>query len=141
MSSHKKKKTKSCLYVKHCFVKFYLPCSVFISLRLLLMQPYCLMNCFPGICFTSSLMSVDQHQVKMTNFEQNISDIAPVWDNDIFMARLLSSLPDRGNHYPVIGGDFNLIPDVALDRSSVKFGDYIENPHQPAQFESPLENF
>jgi exonuclease III len=49
-----------------------------------------------------------------------VSVYAPVWDDDKFITHLFSSLPDIDSHYPIIGGDFNLIQDPILDRSSSK---------------------
>ena len=49
-----------------------------------------------------------------------VSAYAPVWDDDKFITHLFSSLPDVDSHYPIIGGDFNLIQDPDLDRSSSK---------------------
>lgn len=43
---------------------------------------------------------------------------APTWDDDKFMSKFFSSLPKVDDHYLIIGGDFNLIQDPALDRSS-----------------------
>ncbi len=42
----------------------------------------------------------------------------PVWDDCKFIAHLFSSLSDIDSHYPILGGDFNLMQDPRLDRSS-----------------------
>lgn len=47
---------------------------------------------------------------------------APTWDDDKFMSTFFSCLPKVDDHYLIIGGDFNLIQDPSLDRSS-------SNPH------------
>ncbi len=44
---------------------------------------------------------------------------APNWDNDNW-DNFFSSLPNVSDHYIIIGGDFNLVQDVCLDRSSTK---------------------
>lgn len=49
-----------------------------------------------------------------------VSAYAPVWDDDKFITHLFSSFPDIDGHYPIIGGDFNLIQDPVLDRSSAR---------------------
>lgn len=36
------------------------------------------------------------------------------------MARLFTSFPDIENHHIIIGGDFNMVQDTELDRSSSK---------------------
>ena len=43
---------------------------------------------------------------------------APTWDDDKFITSFFSSLPKVDDHYLVIGGDFNLIQNPSLDRSS-----------------------
>lgn len=43
---------------------------------------------------------------------------APTWDDDKFISGFFSSLPKVDDHYLIIGGDFNLIQDPTLDRSS-----------------------
>lgn len=45
---------------------------------------------------------------------------APNWDNDKFLINFFPSLPNVSDHYIIIGGDFNLVQDVCLDRSSTK---------------------
>lgn len=44
----------------------------------------------------------------------------PNWDDDTFVSRLFSSMPDIENYYLILGGDFNMIQDALLDRSSKK---------------------
>lgn len=43
---------------------------------------------------------------------------APTWDDDRFITNFFSSLPKVDDHYLIIGGDFNLIQNPSLDRSS-----------------------
>ena len=43
---------------------------------------------------------------------------APTWDDDHFITSFFSSLPKVDDHYLIIGGDFNLIQNPSLDRSS-----------------------
>lgn len=43
---------------------------------------------------------------------------APMWDDDNFITSFFSSLPKVDDHYLIIGGDFNLIQNPSLDRSS-----------------------
>lgn len=43
---------------------------------------------------------------------------APNWDNEEFFIRFFYNLPNVGNHYIIMGGDFNLVQDVSLDKSS-----------------------
>lgn len=47
-----------------------------------------------------------------------VSIYAPNWDNDEF--KFFSSLPNVDDHHIIIGGDFNLVQDISLDRSSSK---------------------
>ncbi len=49
-----------------------------------------------------------------------VSVYAPNWDNDEFFVKFFSSLPNVDDHHIIIGGDFNLVQDVSLDRSSSK---------------------
>lgn len=44
----------------------------------------------------------------------------PNWDDDTFITKLFSSLPNLENYHLIMGGDFNLIQDTVLDRSSSK---------------------
>lgn len=44
----------------------------------------------------------------------------PNWDDSLFVSRLFSSFPDIRDHHVVVGGDFNLVQDPLLDRSSNK---------------------
>lgn len=43
---------------------------------------------------------------------------APTWDDDKFISNFFSTLPSVDNHHIIIGGDFNLVLDTDLDRSS-----------------------
>lgn len=45
---------------------------------------------------------------------------APTWDDDKFMSKILSSIPNAAGHHIIIGGDFNQVQDPDLDRSSTK---------------------
>uniref|UniRef100_A0A3B1IK57 Reverse transcriptase domain-containing protein n=1 Tax=Astyanax mexicanus TaxID=7994 RepID=A0A3B1IK57_ASTMX len=45
---------------------------------------------------------------------------APNWDDDGFFTKLFTNLPNADTHHLIIGGDFNLVQDVFLDRSSSK---------------------
>lgn len=42
----------------------------------------------------------------------------PTWDDDKFITNFFSSLPKVDDHYLIIVGDFNLIDNPSLDRSS-----------------------
>lgn len=44
----------------------------------------------------------------------------PNWDDNLFITRLFTSFPDLKGHYIIMGGDFNLVQDPVLDRSSNK---------------------
>lgn len=44
----------------------------------------------------------------------------PNWDDSTFMPKLFSSIPDIEKHYLILGGDFNMVQDTCLDRSSKK---------------------
>lgn len=44
----------------------------------------------------------------------------PNWDDCSFISKLSTSLPNIYNHYIIISGDFNLVQDPILDRSSNK---------------------
>lgn len=45
---------------------------------------------------------------------------APTWDDEKFISHLFSTLPDITDRHLIIGADFNLVQDPALDRSSSK---------------------
>lgn len=45
---------------------------------------------------------------------------APTWDDDKFIIRFFSDLSHIDDHHIIIGGDFNLVQDTKLDRSSPK---------------------
>lgn len=47
-----------------------------------------------------------------------ISVYGPNWDDSAFITKLFTSFPDVDNHYIIMGGDFNLVQDPVLDRSS-----------------------
>ncbi len=49
----------------------------------------------------------------------------PNWDNDTCFAHFFSVLPNLDSHHIVIGGDFNLVQNTILDRSSSN------SPHCP----------
>ena len=46
-----------------------------------------------------------------------VSVYAPTWDDDQFFMRLFAKIPNADSHRIIIGGDFNLVQDVTLDRS------------------------
>lgn len=43
---------------------------------------------------------------------------APTWDDDAFISKFFSTLPNLNNHQIIVGGDWNLVQDLTLDRSS-----------------------
>ena len=45
---------------------------------------------------------------------------SPNWDDCSFVSKFVPSLPNIENHDIIVGGDFNLIQDPILDRSSNK---------------------
>ncbi len=45
---------------------------------------------------------------------------APTWDDDKFISSFFSSIPKVDDYYLIIGGDFDLIQNPSLDRSSSK---------------------
>lgn len=45
---------------------------------------------------------------------------APTWDDPDFFDKFFMALPNLNSHYIIIGGDFNLVQNVPLDRSSSK---------------------
>ncbi len=47
-----------------------------------------------------------------------VSVYAPTWDDDQFFTRLFAKIPDADSHRIIMGGDFNLVQNVILDRSS-----------------------
>lgn len=58
---------------------------------------------------------------KLQNIPVILASIyAPNWDNDEFFVKFFSSLPKVDEHHIIIGGDFNLVQDVSMDRSSSK---------------------
>ncbi len=58
---------------------------------------------------------------KLQNIPVILASIyAPNWDNDEFFVNFFSRLPKVDEHHIIIGGDFNLVQDVSLDRSSSK---------------------
>lgn len=44
----------------------------------------------------------------------------PNWDDNAFITKLFTFFPDLEGHYIIMGGDFNLVQDTGLDRSSNK---------------------
>lgn len=44
----------------------------------------------------------------------------PNWEDNLLISRLFTSNPDLGGHYIIMGGDFILVQDPVLDRSSNK---------------------
>ena len=58
---------------------------------------------------------------KLRNIPVILASIyAPNWDNDEFFVKFFSSLPKVDEHHIIIRGDFNLVQDVSMDRSSSK---------------------
>lgn len=45
---------------------------------------------------------------------------APTWDDDKFISKFFSNIPNLADHHIVIGGDFKQVQDTDLDRSSTK---------------------
>ena len=45
---------------------------------------------------------------------------APTWDDDRFISNFFSSIPNLNDYQIIIGGDFNLVQNLALDKSSNK---------------------
>lgn len=45
---------------------------------------------------------------------------APIWDDDKFISKFFSSIPNLDDHHIIIGGDFNQVQNTELDRSSTK---------------------
>ena len=43
---------------------------------------------------------------------------APTWDDDKFMSKFFSSIPNVNDHFIIVGGDFNQVQNTELDRSS-----------------------
>ena len=46
---------------------------------------------------------------------------APNWDDDKFMSKIISLIPDLNSQQLIIGGDLNCMMNLALDRSNSKF--------------------
>lgn len=44
----------------------------------------------------------------------------PNWDDSVFITKLFTSFPNIDNYHIIVGGDFNLVQDPILDRSSNK---------------------
>lgn len=49
-----------------------------------------------------------------------VSIYAPNWDNEQFFINLFAKIPNTDTRHILIGGDFNLVQDTSLDRSSPK---------------------
>lgn len=45
---------------------------------------------------------------------------APTWDDDKFMSKMFSNIPNAADHHIIIGGVFNQFQDPDLDKSSTK---------------------
>lgn len=45
---------------------------------------------------------------------------APNWDDEKFISKFFASIPNLNDHQIIIGGDFNLVQNTELDRSSTK---------------------
>uniref|UniRef100_A0A674MN32 Endonuclease/exonuclease/phosphatase domain-containing protein n=1 Tax=Takifugu rubripes TaxID=31033 RepID=A0A674MN32_TAKRU len=58
-------------------------------------------------------------QGKLQNTPVVLASIyAPTWDDDKFMSKIFSNIPNAADHHIIIGGDFNQVQDLDLDRSS-----------------------
>lgn len=80
-----------------------------------------------GVPFTADRSILDPHgrYVMVSGRLQGIPVLfvcvySPNWDDSLFITRLFTSFPDLEGHYIIMGGDFNLIQDPVLDRSSNK---------------------
>ncbi len=49
-----------------------------------------------------------------------VSIYAPNWDDEQFFINLFAKIPNSDIHHILIGGNFNLVQDTSLDRSSSK---------------------
>ncbi len=49
-----------------------------------------------------------------------VSIYAPNWDDKQFFINLFAKIPNSDTHHILIGGDFNLVQDTSLERSSSK---------------------
>lgn len=72
---------------------------------------------------TETIIDSNGHFVMVLGKLQNIPVIlasiyAPNWDNDEFFVNFFSRLPKVDEHHIIIGGNFSLVQDVSLDRSS-----------------------
>lgn len=45
---------------------------------------------------------------------------APNWDDEQFVSKIFTSIPNIETHHIIIGGDFNFVQDADLDRSSLR---------------------
>lgn len=45
---------------------------------------------------------------------------APNWDDEQFVSKIFTSIPNIETHHIFIGGDFNFVQDADLDRSSLR---------------------
>jgi len=75
----------------------------------------------PGL--KNTVVDTDGRYVIVSSTLQNIpvvlvSVYAPTWDDDQFFLRLFAKIPNADSHRIIIGGDFNLVQDVTLDRSA-----------------------
>lgn len=80
-----------------------------------------------GVPFVADISVLDPHgrYVMVSGRLQGIPVLfacvyGPNWDDSPFITRLFTSFPDLEGHYIIMGGDFNLVQDPVLDRSSNK---------------------
>lgn len=74
---------------------------------------------------THIIEDVNGRYVIVSGLLQNLSVIlisiyAPNWDDEKFFINLFAKIPNSDNHHILMGGDFNLVQDTILDRSSSK---------------------
>lgn len=74
---------------------------------------------------TNTILDNNGRYVIVTGRLQNtpvilVSIYAPTRDYDQFFVNLFAKISNTDNHHIIIGGDFNFVQDVCLDRSSPK---------------------
>ena len=72
---------------------------------------------------TTSLLDPNGRYVIVSGRLQNTPVIlasiyAPNWDDDQFLVNLFAQIPNADDHHIIMAGDWNLVQDVSLDRSS-----------------------
>ena len=73
---------------------------------------------------TNSLLDPNGRYVIVSGMLQNTPVIlasiyAPNWDNDNFFMNVFARIPNADNHRIIMAGDWNLVQDINLDRSSL----------------------